>query len=46
MDKNAINNVKHNNNNESYVIEKKSVIKPKLLGENSDKRQEWNFPPI
>ena len=35
-----------NNNNESYVIEKKSVIKLKLLGENSDKRQEWNFSPI
>ena len=46
MDKNATNNVKYNNNNESYVIEKKSVIKLELLGENSDKRQEWNFSPI
>ena len=30
MDKNATNNVDHNNNNESYVISRKSVIKPKL----------------
>ena len=46
MDKNATNNVNHNNSNESYVIEKKSVIKLKFLGENSNKRQEWNFSPI